>query len=71
MIKDSRDPASGSAHNGPVGFDEGGDSACWVSDVCFSCGKIREDRSEEICRHCGRRVDGSDEPDDDSERPRS
>jgi Uncharacterized conserved protein len=37
---------------------EGGDAACWLSQVCAECGRIREERDADVCEHCGAPVEG-------------
>ncbi|MGA5702315.1 DUF309 domain-containing protein [Peterkaempfera bronchialis] len=43
-------------------MDEGGDSACWLSQVCAACGRFREDRRSAVCAHCGAPVADSGPP---------
>jgi uncharacterized protein len=32
---------------------QGGESACWLDQVCAECGRVREDRSRPECEFCG------------------
>ncbi|MGH3314195.1 MAG: hypothetical protein ACRDP3_27035 [Streptomyces sp.] len=34
-------------------YEQGGEAACWLSQVCDECGRLRADPSREECEHCG------------------
>lgn len=42
------------------GDDLGGNSACWLSNVCPECGALLDDLADlaEPCRRCGRTIPG-------------
>lgn len=53
------------------GVSDGGDAACWLSQVCEECGKIRENRYSGVCEHCGTPVEGRDRDRDTRGRARN
>lgn len=40
--------------------DMAGDPACWLSEVCPECGRVREGADHRVCEYCGYRMDGAD-----------
>ncbi len=45
---------------------EGGETACWLNQVCEECGRVRENASRGDCEHCGHAPDTDTDTRNDS-----
>ena len=53
--------------DGPLQYpSEGGDAACWLSQVCTECGAILEATPRGLCWRCGTDTDADTDADADA-----